>query len=675
MTVRRRRTRRSARGRPLRIVIGVALALSVAAVLAGALAVTAVVKDLGDLDTSDEVRLGENTRIYDRDGGLLGRIAGTTNRSEVKSGRIPESLKQATVAIEDKRFYKHGGVDYYRLVGAAVRDVSSGGPRQGGSTITMQLVKNLYYPRAPRNVEQKIKEAYRARQIEERYTKDEILTKYLNGVFYGNNAVGVQAASLTYFNRNVWQISLPQAALLAGLPQAPTTYNPFENPDSARRRRNIVIQEMLDQGMISEERAAKAKRSGLGLKRGKAYEARKQGYFFEYVRDELIRQIGKRNVQRGGWRVETTVDPDMQRWAEEAMAKDLNFPDAPSAAIVMIDARTGYIRVMATSRQYGKDSLFNYATQATRQPGSTFKVFVLTEAVKQGINPYTTSYASRNLTLPEYGGHTVRGTGGVYTVARAVLSSNNAVFTQLALDEGLEEMVETAYDMGIPRERELGVLPATALGGLGIGVTPLDMATAYAPLANGGRAVKPIAITRILGRGAERYRNLARPKRTRVLTDGQAYEVTKMLRANILGGTGTRANIGVPAAGKTGTTEDNVDAWFVGYTPEFVTAVWVGYPNDTGYKRYMTNVPGWGAVQGGGLPSQIWHDFMIRVAERSGAKDWDTPQEPAIWSPFSSSYTRYARTVEDTTSSEETTTEKDGTTTRRTTTRARTTVP
>lgn len=619
--------------------------------------------DLGPLPALDGVRLGENTRIYDREGTLLGRIAGTTNRTEVPSTRIPDVLKQATVAIEDKRFYKHDGVDYYRLVGAAARDVAEGGARQGGSTITMQLVKNLFFPKAPRSVEQKVKEVIWARDIENQLTKDEILATYLNGVFYGNNALGVQAAALTYFNSDVKDVTLPQAALLAGLPQAPSDYNPFRDPKDARARRNLVLNEMAEQGMITREKAEQAKRAGLGLKRGNAYEPRKQGYFFEYVRNALIDEIGRRRVQRGGWRVETTIEPRYQAWAEEAIAGRLNFPDAPAAAIVMIDARTGYIRTMATSRKYAKNSLFNYATSATRQPGSTFKVFVLTEAIKQGMSPYSTSYVGRNFALPsEYGGKVIRGGGGLMNVARATTSSNNSVYTQIALDVGLQNVVDTAYEMGVPQERELDPYPSTALGGLKIGVTPLDMAVGYAPLANGGFRVKPIAIQRILGRDSQRYRDLTKPDRERVLSDGQAHEITKILRANITGGTGTRANVGVPAAGKTGTTEDHVDAWFVGYTPEFVTAVWVGFPNDTGFKRYMTSVPGYGLVWGGNLPAGIWHDYMAKIVAERGAKDWDLPNQPAEWSPFSGQWASFARTYEETTESTEST---DGTTTRK----------
>jgi penicillin-binding protein 1A len=667
MTPRRRRKERARRGRRVKgrvwkIAIAVVLALAGGAVATVAVVFAKVSNDIGPLPSLDAVRLGENTRIYDREGRLLGRIAGATNRTVVPSTRIPEHLKQATVAIEDKRFYKHEGVDYYRLMGAAVRDVTTNGPRQGGSTITMQLVKNLWFPKAARTAEQKVKEVIWARDMEERLTKDEILTTYLNGVFYGNNAIGVQAASFTYFDEDVKNITLPQAALLAGLPQAPSDYNPFVDPVDAKARRNLVIDQMAGQGMITRKKADQAKKAGLGLKRGKAYEPRAEGYFFEYVRKALIDEIGKVRVQRGGWRVETTLDPKYQKWAQDTITSLASFPDAPAAAVVMIDARTGYIRAMATSRTYAKDSQFNYATSATRQPGSTFKVFVLSEAIKQGINPNTTSYVGRTITLPEFGNHTVRGGGGLMNLASATRASNNSIFTQLAVDVGLQDFIDTAYDMGIPKERGLEPLPSNALGGLKIGVTPLDMAIGYAPLANGGYRVKPVGVQKIFGRDAARYRDIATPKRERVMTDGQAYEITKILRSNVTGGTGTRAAIsGYAIAGKTGTTENNVDSWFVGYTPEFVTAVWVGYPNDNGIKRYMNNVPGWGAMFGGKLPAAIWHDFMVNVVEDRGPKDWSLPKQPASWSPFTSSYIQFARTYEETTES----TESEGTTTKK----------
>ena len=238
---------------------------------------------------------------------------------------------------------------------------------------------------------------YLALQYEKQYTKNQILARYLNGVFYGQNAVGVQAASLTYFDKDVREITLPQAALLAGLPQAPTAYNPFENPDEARGRRNVVLEEMAEQGLITREDAERAKRAGLDLKRGQAYKRKREEYFFEYVRQVLIDRYGENEVQNGGFKVYTTIDPALQSAARRTIRENLYYDDDPDAAVVMIDSQKGFIRAMASSQRFSEENQFNLATQARRQPGSTFKTFVLTEAIRQRINPYSTLYASKKL--------------------------------------------------------------------------------------------------------------------------------------------------------------------------------------------------------------------------------------------------------------------------------------
>ena len=640
--VNRMRRRRKERERHGRVGLGRVLALTLAIVatllgVAGAFAYQSATDGLPSLDELQPVALGQNSKILDRNGKSLGVIAGVTNRTEIPYARIPKSLRDATVAIEDKRFYEHSGVDYLRLVGAAVNNARGGG-RQGGSTITMQLAKNLYDPTAPRGFSQKIKEAYLATEIEQKYTKNQILAKYLNGVFYGENSVGVQAAALTYFNTPVWGLTLPQAALIAGLPQAPSAYDPFINPKDATARRNTVLQEMASQGYITQAAADEAKATPLELERGSFYQRKKEGYFFDYVRQELIDQFGEERVQQGGMNVRTTIDPALQRAAEQAIKSNLGQPDDPAAAIVLLDARTGYIRAMATSQTYGDDSQFNYATQAKRQPGSTFKTFVLTRAIADGVDPYNTVYASRpiNITDPKWGPINVatysNSYAGPISIHDATLKSDNSVYIQMTLDEGPDRVVNMAKRMGV--KSELPVVPSI---GLGAGeVTPLDMATAYAPLANGGLRVKPIAITD-LGANAPAS-NLATPKRTRVFSDGVAYEVTRVLRDNVSSGTGGNANLGIAQAGKTGTTDDYTDAWFVGYTPKYVCAVWVGYPNSDGVRRSMTSVHGI-TVAGGTFPAMIWHDFMSVVTAKGTNPDWAMPKNPVLWSPFSSDFT------------------------------------
>jgi penicillin-binding protein 1A len=672
--VNRMRRRRQKRERHGRIGLGRVIALTVAILatlfaVAGAVTYQSATDGLPGLDEIKPVALGQNSKILDRNGESLGVIAGVTNRTEIPYARIPKSLRDATVAIEDKRFYEHSGVDYLRLVGAAVNNARGGG-RQGGSTITMQLAKNLYDPNAPRGFSQKIKEAYLAQEIEQKYTKNQILVKYLNGVFYGENSVGVQAAALTYFNTPVWGLTLPQAALIAGLPQAPSAYDPFVNPRDATARRNTVLGEMAAQGYITQSAADAARAAPLGLRRGSFYQRKKEGYFFDYVRQELIDQFGEERVQQGGMNVRTTIDPSLQRAAEQAIKGNLGQPGDPAAAIVLLDARTGYIRAMATSQAYGADSQFNYATQAKRQAGSTFKTFVLTRAIADGVNPYTTIYASRPIDIsdPKWGPVKVATYSNTYagptSIHDATLRSDNSVYIQMTLDEGPDRVVNMAKRMGV--KENLPVVPSI---GLGSGeVTPLDMATAYAPLANGGLRIKPIAITD-LGANAPAS-DLATPKRTRVFSDGVAYEVTRILRDNVQSGTGTNANLGIAQAGKTGTTDDYTDAWFVGYTPKYVCAVWVGYPNSDGIRRSMTSVHGI-TVAGGTFPAMIWHDFMSVVTAKGTNPDWGLPKNPVSWSPFSSDFTdsasQYAVSTASSTKAKTTTAPKT-TSTRKTTT-------
>ena len=669
--LRRRRTERARHGRIGlgRVIVMTLVVLGTALGVAFATTYQSVTADLPDIDEMQPVGLGQNSRIYDRNGKLLGYIAGVTNRTELPLSRIPISLREATVAIEDKRFYEHDGVDWVRVVGAALRNaLDSSGLRQGGSTITMQLVKNLYDPDAPRNFTQKIKEAHLAQEVERRYSKDEILAKYLNGVFYGQNSVGVQAAALTFFDKPVWAINLPQAALLAGLPQAPSAYNPFVNPKDATARRNTVLQEMATQGYITQAEADEAKASGLQLKRGKIYERKREGYFFDYVRKELVDRYGDDRVQNGGFAVRTTIDPKLQRAAEQAIARNLGQEGDPAAAVVLLDARTGYIRAMATNQEYGADAQFNYAAQAQRQPGSTFKTFVLTRAIADGINPYSTVYDSRPIDIddPEWGPIKVatysNSYRGAVPISQATLASDNTVYIQMTLDVGPERVVEIAKEMGV--QSDLPVVPSI---GLGSGeVTPLEMAAAYAPLANGGFRVTPIAVTD-LGAGMPKG-DLAKPKRTRVFDDGVAYEVTRILRDNVTSGTGTAANIAPNVAGKTGTTDDYTDAWFVGYTPRYVCAVWVGYPNDDGVRRSMTSVHGI-TVSGGSFPARIWADFMRVASAKDGNLTWKLPKNPVEWSPFSSDFTESAgsymvSSAKSTSTAKTTKTTKPGTTTK-----------
>lgn len=647
--LRRKRRRRQQRAARVRNTILAVLGLVAALFVLGGLALDHEIHKIADETAHLNLKtLGQNTAIYDRYGKLMGIVAGTQNRTLVTSAQIPTQLKQATVAIEDKRFYQEGdGIDYERLLGAAVHDLAGTGGLQGASTITMQLMKVLALGGNDQSFTGKLKEAYLAVQFAKTHTKSEILTDYLNSVFYGNNAVGVQAASETYFNRSVSDISLPQAALLAGLPQAPTEYDPFAYPSAARQRRNEVLAQMADQGYISQQLATKAEKAGLELDPGNAYSAPPEdGYFFTYVEQNLEKVYGQAALANEGLKVYTTIDPQLNADAQQAIHEYLGEPGDPQAAVVMLDSHTGAIRAMQSTDSYGPDSQFNYVTQALRQPGSTFKAFVLTTAINRGIDPDTTYYDSRPLDFvsPIWGPIHVETYSNTYpgriNIVDATLQSDNSVYTQMALDLGPQAIVNTAYAMGIPRDRDLPVYPSIALGSGD--VTPLDMATAYSALSNQGQRVSPLSVTKIVHPSGTT--TVAHPSSTRVLSDGVAYEVTQILHQNVLEGTGTAANIAPNIAGKTGTTSSYVDAWFVGYTPCYTTAVWVGYPNASGTPQTMTDVHGI-PVTGGSFPAEIWAAFMRQVLSdpnyQCSLSGYPTPKDPVVYKPFSSAFTRY----------------------------------
>ena len=528
---------------------------------------------------------------------------------------IPVDLRRATVAIEDERFYKHDGVDLNAIVRAGIKNLESGKTVQGGSTITQQLVRALYIKDPKRDFARKIREAKLASELEDKHSKTWILHNYLNSVPYGTvggrTAIGVEAAAVTFFDKHARNLNLAESAMIAGLPQAPSQYNPFRNEQAAIQRRNEVLRQMAANRFITQAEAAEAMQQPVKLKRGTRYITRREPYMFDYVQEQLIERYGFGVVRRGGLRIHTTINPKVQDVARQAIVGQLYDPNDPSAAIVTIDPSNGYIRAMASSTRY-QDRTFNLAAQGHRQPGSAFKTMVLTAAIRAGVDPNRTTYVSKPLKLddPELGvydwevvtyGRTYSGT---MTIKSATVASDNTVYAQLILDVGPKKVCETAHLLGVTSK--LDCYPAEGLGGLTRGVTPLEMANAYATLASGGIRNKPKAIKRVVFPDGK-SEDLGKPVRKRVLTDGQADAVTQILEANVLGGTGTAAQYGCPAAGKTGTTDNFTDAWFVGYTPHLSTAVWVGYPDEQ-VSMEATRI---GSVAGGTWPARIWHDFMI----------------------------------------------------------------
>ena len=562
---------------------------------------------------------GGSSQVFASGGTRLGFIRAEVLRTPVPASEIPKDLKEATISIEDQRFWKNNGVDATGIFRAAVKDVTEGKTLQGGSTIAMQLMRNLYMRSDTHTFKQKIEEAKMALDYEKCRTRPEILAEYLNTVPYGTvggqTMLGVQAASRVLFNKPVSQLNLQQAALLAGLPQAPSEYNPFLDAGAARRRRNEVLKKMAQLHYISSAAAQAAESAGLDVEHGNFYQQRKEDFFFEYVRELLDKRYGRRAVQQGGLKVYTTINLHMQYLARKAIAEVLNEPEDPASAIVTINPANGDIEAMAESESYEK-SQYNLAADGHRQPGSTFKAIDLADALSRGIDPNSTIYDSHTLPagwLPGYPTYSVKTFGGEQSgpinLVSATLKSDNTVYAQLAADLGESTITEMAHKMGVTSP--LQSFAAEALGGLKLGVTPLEMANVYATLADGGWRNSPIAITKVVFPDGRVDTNWGKPHRVKVLSTGVTGEETRILHENVLGGTAARSIINCPTAAKTGTTSEFIDAWLDGYNSEYSTVVWMGYPN----KRVsMTDVHG-ELQQGGALPSVIWHDYMAAVTE------------------------------------------------------------
>jgi penicillin-binding protein 1A len=579
------------------------------------------------------------SQVFAADGTRLGFIQSDDVRSPVGWHEIPASLKNATVAIEDQRFYKNDGIDPTGIFRSAIKDITSGQALQGGSTITMQLVRNLYLGGDQRTLRQKITEAKLAIEYDEHHSKKSILTSYLNSVPYGTvggqTATGVQAASRIFFDKPVSQLDLEQSALLAGLPQAPSEYNPFRDPRAARERRNEVLAKMAELKYISGAQAAATERAPLEVRLGTFYSQRSEPFFFEYVREQLERRYGHRKVEQGGLKVYTTIDLNKQRLARKAISEVLDEPEDPAAAIVTIDPHTGDIEAMAESESY-EQSQYNLAADGHRQPGSTFKAIDLADALSRGVDPNSTYYLSHTLEpgwlqgYPTYEVKTFEGTSlnKSLNLVQATLTSDNTVYAQLAADLGEDTVTEMAHKMGV--KTHLSSYPAEALGGLTLGVTPLEMADVYATLADGGWRDEPIAITKVAFPDGHVDGSWGEPHRVKVLSEGVTAEETSILHQNVLGGTATRSAIDCPTAAKTGTTSELVDAWLDGYTPRYATVVWMGYPNR---RVSMTDVHG-EPQQGGYLPAEIWHAYMAAATEGEPCVEFPEPKEKISYEPF-----------------------------------------
>jgi penicillin-binding protein 1A len=626
---------------------------------------------------------GQNTIIYDRYGGKLATVASVENRTHVTSSQISPWLKEATVAIEDRRFYEHGGVDYVGVLRAMLDNINAGHVVQGASTIEQQLVRQLYLNDS-QTLSRKVKEAYLADQLANQWSRDQILSTYIDVVQYGAVTYGCEAAAEAFFGTHCKNLNIRQSALIAGLPQSPTNYNPTAYPAAALVRRNEVLTAMQSIGYISTAQLQRA----VGRKRGCSaglsgapvtvnsraakrclrlhpsypYGEVKQPYFVQYVKHLITKRYGAAALATGGLHVDTTIDPKLQAAAQQAFHAYLDRPGLPAAALVSIDPRTGEILAFDASTNYRKTK-FDLPAQARRQAGSSFKPYGLAAAmVDLGIDPETTEYSSQapfHYPIPGCVGapsciwtvnNAESNLAGNFNLHVAMDGSINAVFARLSADIGPTRTVNMAYNVGIPRSDHLPKVYSIILGtGL---VSPLDMASAYSTFAANGIHHNPLAITDVTAPTGATIASTPASKNPgrRALPSWAASEMNKILYDNIYvcpSGlcTGSAAALSPyrPAAGKTGTVEAHLDAWFCGYTPNLTTCVWMGFPQGE-----ISMIPAVGSADsfGGGYPALIWHSFMTAALAAQPAKFPATsfPVVPAplgAYRPFTSQFQLY----------------------------------
>jgi penicillin-binding protein 1A len=577
--------------------------------------ISAVASEVPSLDPAAHRDEEVNGYVYASDDRtVLAVLRGSESRVLVSSDEIAPVMKQAIVAIEDRRFWEHNGIDVRGIGRALWADIRQKRVVEGGSTITQQYVKNTYIGNE-RSIGRKVREAALAWQLTQQWSKDRILTAYLNTIYFGNGAYGVQQAATRYFRHGAKSMTLAEASLLAGIPADPASYDPIANPRAARLRRAAVLRAMQDSGTITESERRAAARAPLPKAVTLPANQGPAPFFTNYVKDQLLDRFKyPRKVFGSGLRVRTTIDLRLQELGRRAISKWLTEPDGPDAALVAIDPETGNVLSMIGGNY--RESQFNLAVQAERQPGSSFKPFVLATALQLGISPET-SFSSEPLAIPLEGGRVYPVSNyedaylGEADLETATIHSDNSVYVQLTQLLGPTAVARTARRLGVHSK----LAPYLSLGLGAQAVNPLELARAYSAFANGGFRIDtsllgdaPRAIDEIRNKdGKIVSRNLGRPRR--VLTERSARWVTALLQEVVEQGTGRRAALadGRPVAGKTGTTENYGDAWFVGYTPQLAVAVWVGYPEKL--RPMITDYHG-EAVAGGTFPALIWRTFM-----------------------------------------------------------------
>jgi penicillin-binding protein 1A len=612
----------------------------------------AVASDLPDLENRKEYQDAKNSVLLDAQGKEIGVLTNNQSRVLVSYDQIPGDMRNAIIAIEDRRFYENAGVDIRGIARAFAQDILQRKAAQGGSTIAQQFVKNALQAQANRTVFQKLREAALAYHLTRKWPKSKILTQYLNSIYFGNGAYGVESAARTYFGNQpdhqgcgtphkplcATQLKPDEAALLAGVVANPSAYDPVAHPVAAKRRRDLVLKSMFDQGLLPRLQYYNAVQEALpapvDIKPPTV--SNKAPYFTTWVRQQLVDKFGARRAFEGGLQVRTTLDLGLQQAAENAVKKYL--PDAswPSGALVAIDNQTGEVRAMVGGRDYTTRP-FNLATQGQRQPGSSIKPFILAEALKKYSAGSVWPSRKRIFTVPGTNGkeHFVVNNfeskyAGSQTLAGGLTYSDNAVYSAVGIDVGTKKIARLAARMGI--RTPVSSNYAMTLGGLKQGVTPLDMAHAYESFITGGRRISgtlgagddgPVGIKEVLGPDGKKVIKRNKAQATRVLPQRIANEVVSIMTTVVTQGTGKRAALGPGtfAAGKTGTTENSGDAWFVGFNDRWTVAVWVGYADKL--KPMLTEFAGQ-PVEGGTYPALIWHDFMVaanQLADERNAKD------------------------------------------------------
>jgi penicillin-binding protein 1A len=617
----------------------------------------AVASDLPSLTRFSQFKDEQSSYLYDDLGHPIG-VLSQQNRVIVTPSEIPPIVKEAVISIEDKRFQTNSGVDIRGIARAFVQDVEHKGNLQGASTIEQQFIKNALQAQSHRTIFEKLREAALAYQLSHKWSKEKIITAYLNTIYFGNGAYGIESAAQTYFGQDanhlgcgtpnhplcVQQLQPWEAALLAGIIQSPTAYDPANHPQAARERRDVVLRQMLDQGYLTrslyEESVKQALPAAAQVQapEEQTIEGVDAGYFTSWVQQQVIERYGAPRAFGGGLRIKTTLDLELQRAAEQAINGYLAYSGDPSASLVAIENSTGEVRAMVGGRNYD-ESPFNLATEGERQPGSSFKAFDLAAALEDGISPDSVWTSKQKVfVVPSPRGpekFVVHNDEGAYTgsntLTNATAYSDNSIYAEVGLKVGTRRIARLAHAMGITTP--ISTNPAMTIGGLSVGVTPLDMAHAYETIAHGGERVSgtmakddaPVGIQEVeaggqpLPDGARHDTNMVETKR--ILPPEVAATETSVLETVLAYGTAKAAALGEFAAGKTGTTSNYGDAWFVGWNHKYTVAVWVGYPNSL--VPMTTDFDG-GPVLGGTFPALIWHNFMVSALQVEKARSEHT---------------------------------------------------